>query len=48
LLFCFYLFCCMVCFRSVDRLENVPVENFKDIDFNDLEQQQAGFEGKCS
>jgi hypothetical protein len=22
-------------------------ENFQDIDFEDLEQQQAGFEGKC-
>jgi hypothetical protein len=23
------------------------VENFQDIDFEDLEQQQAGFGGKC-
>jgi hypothetical protein len=28
------------------RVESEPVENFQDIDFEDLEQQQAGFEGK--
>jgi hypothetical protein len=29
------------------RVESESVENFQDIDFEDLEQQQAGFEGKC-
>jgi hypothetical protein len=29
------------------RVESEPVENFQDLDFEDLEQQQAGFEGKC-
>jgi hypothetical protein len=29
------------------RAESEPVENFQDIDFEDLEQQQARFEGKC-
>jgi hypothetical protein len=27
-------------------LESEPPENFQDIDFEDLEQQQVGFEGK--
>jgi hypothetical protein len=31
----------------MDRLENAPMENFQDIDFEDLEQQQVRFEGKC-
>jgi hypothetical protein len=44
----FYLFCSIVCFRHVDlRVESEPVENFQDINFEDPEQQQAGFEGKC-
>jgi hypothetical protein len=35
-------------FRPVDcRLESEAAENFQDIDFEDLEQQQAEFEGKC-
>jgi hypothetical protein len=29
------------------RVESVPVENFQDINFEDLEHQQAGFEDKC-
>jgi hypothetical protein len=44
----FYLFCSTACFRSVDRqVESGPSENFQDINFEDLEQQQAEFEGKC-
>jgi hypothetical protein len=35
-------------FWPTDRqVEKEPVENFQDINFEDLEQQQAGFEGKC-
>jgi hypothetical protein len=37
-----------VYFWCVDRrVERELPENFQDIDFKDLEQQQAGFEGKC-
>jgi hypothetical protein len=44
----FYLFCSISCFWPVDlRVESKPVENFQDINFEDPEQQQAGFEGKC-
>jgi hypothetical protein len=44
----FYLFCSIACFRPVDRqVESEPSKNFQDINFEDLEQQQAGFEGKC-
>jgi hypothetical protein len=44
----FYLFCSIACFRPVDhQVESKPLKNFKDINFEDLEQQQAGFEGKC-
>jgi hypothetical protein len=44
----FYLFCSISCFQPVDRqVESEPSENFQDINFKDLEQQQAGFEGKC-
>jgi hypothetical protein len=35
----------MVHFRSINQLENAPVENFQDIEFDDLKQQQTGFEG---
>jgi hypothetical protein len=36
------------CFRPTDRrVESEPVENFQDIYFENLMQQQAGFEGKC-
>jgi hypothetical protein len=45
----FYLFCSIPYFRPVDRqVESEPSENFQDINFEDLEQQQAGFKGKCS
>jgi hypothetical protein len=38
----------IACFRHVDcHVESEPPENFHDIDFEDVEQQQAGFEGKC-
>jgi hypothetical protein len=38
----------ITCFQPVDhRVESELQENFQDIDFQDLEQQQAGFEGKC-
>jgi hypothetical protein len=41
-------FCCIACFWPTDcRVEKKLPENFQDIDFDDLEQQQAGFEGKC-
>jgi hypothetical protein len=33
----------IACFRPTDRrVESESVENFQDIDFKDLEQQQAG------
>jgi hypothetical protein len=36
-------------FWYIDRpVENELAENFQDIDFEDVEQQQAGFEGNCS
>jgi hypothetical protein len=48
LLFYLIYFIYVACFRPADRhVESEPVENFQDIDFKDLEQQQAGFEGKC-
>jgi hypothetical protein len=38
----------IACFCYIDHsVESELPENFKDIDFDDLEQQQAGFEGKC-
>jgi hypothetical protein len=41
------LFCSLACFRPADcRVESEPAENFQDIHFEDLEQQQAGLEGK--
>jgi hypothetical protein len=44
----FYLFYSIAYFRPVDhQVEREPLENFQDINFEDLEQQQAGFEGKC-
>jgi hypothetical protein len=44
----FYLFYSIACFRPANlRVESEPVENFQDINFEDPEQQQAGFEGKC-
>jgi hypothetical protein len=42
----FYLFCSLACFRFIDHhVENELPENFQDINFEDIEQQQAGFEG---
>jgi hypothetical protein len=44
----FYLFCSIACFRHVDhQVESELSENFQDINLEDHEQQQAGFEGKC-
>jgi hypothetical protein len=38
----------IVCFRPIDHcVENELLENFQDINFEDIEQQQTGFEGKC-
>jgi hypothetical protein len=46
----FYLFSSLACFRLADQadhhIENESLENFQDLDFEDLEQQQVGFEGK--
>jgi hypothetical protein len=48
LLFCLIYFVYIVCFQLVDhRVESEPPENFQDIDFEDLEQRKAGFEGMC-
>jgi hypothetical protein len=44
----FYLFCSIACFRPADlQVESELLENFQDINFEDPEQHQAGFEGKC-
>jgi hypothetical protein len=44
----FIYFVYFACFWPADhRVESEPVENFQDIDFEDLKQQQVGFEGKC-
>jgi hypothetical protein len=44
----FDLFVYITCFRPADRrVESKPVENFQNHDFEDLQQQQARFEGKC-
>jgi hypothetical protein len=48
LLFCLIYFTHIACVRPADRrVESEPVENFQDLDFEDIEQQQAGLEGKC-
>jgi hypothetical protein len=45
----FDLVCSLACFRPADcHVESELPENFQDINFEDLEQQQAGFEGKCA
>jgi hypothetical protein len=37
----------VACFQLVDRrVESEPPKTFQDIDFEDLKQQQVGFEGK--
>jgi hypothetical protein len=42
----FYLFYSLACLRPTDhRVESEPAENFQDFNFEDIEQQQAGFEG---
>jgi hypothetical protein len=47
-MFCLIYVVYIACFWPVDRrVENEPPGNFQDIDFEDLEQQQAGFEDKC-
>jgi hypothetical protein len=47
-LFCLIYFAYIACFWPADRrVESEPMEDFQDLDFKDLEQQQAGFEGKC-
>jgi hypothetical protein len=47
-MFCLIYFVYIACFWPADRrVESEPVENFQDINFEDLEHQQAGFEGKC-
>jgi hypothetical protein len=44
----FYLFCSIACFWPVDcQVESELSVNFQDINFEDLEQQQVGFECKC-
>jgi hypothetical protein len=46
-MFCLIYFVYNACFRPADhRVEGEPVENFQDLEFEDLEQP-AGFEGKC-
>jgi hypothetical protein len=38
----------IACFWLIDhRVESELSENFQDLNFEDLMQQQAGFEGKC-
>jgi hypothetical protein len=47
LLFYLIYFVYISYFRPIDRsVESELLVNFQDIDFEDLEQQQAGFEGK--
>jgi hypothetical protein len=44
----FYLFLFSCLFPPIDRrVESELLENFQELDFEDLEQQQVGFEGKC-
>jgi hypothetical protein len=44
----FDLVCCLACFRPADyHVESELPKNFQDINFKDVEQQPAGFEGKC-
>jgi hypothetical protein len=44
----FDLVCSLAYFWPADcRVESELPENFQDINFEDLEQQQVGFEGKC-
>jgi hypothetical protein len=42
------LFYAIACFWPANHhVESELSENFQDIDFKDLEQQQEGFKGKC-
>jgi hypothetical protein len=44
----FDLFYVYACFRPADhQVESEPLENFQDINFKDLEHQQAVVKGKC-
>jgi hypothetical protein len=44
----YFFFYSLACFHPIiRRVESEPSENFQDINFEDIEQQQAGFEGKC-
>jgi hypothetical protein len=44
----FYLCPSLACFWPADRrVESELPENFQDINLEDLEHQQVGFEGKC-
>jgi hypothetical protein len=48
LLFCIIYFMCIACLWFIDRyIENELPENFQDVYFEDIEQLQAEFEGKC-
>jgi hypothetical protein len=48
LLFYFIYSCCVACFWPADHwLESELPENFQDLNFKDLEQQQVGFPNKC-
>jgi hypothetical protein len=48
LLFCFIYSCSIIYFWHVDhRVESELPKNFLELNFEDIEQQQAGFEGKC-
>jgi hypothetical protein len=39
---------CIAFFQFIHhRIENELPENFQDINFEDIKQQQVGFEGKC-
>jgi hypothetical protein len=47
MMFCLIYFVYIACFRPGNRrVESEPVENFNDLNYEDLEQP-AGFEGKC-
>jgi hypothetical protein len=38
----------IICFWPIDRrVESELPENFEDMEFEDIEQQQVGFKGKC-
>jgi hypothetical protein len=43
----FDLFFVVLFVSSLSIVESKLLENFQDLDFEDLEQQQAGYEVKC-